>query len=66
MGIKTYKPVTPSRRQMATADFAEVTRDTPFKSLLAKKKEMGGRNNLGRVTMRRRGGGHKRRLRVIA
>ena len=65
MGIKTYNPVTPSRRQMASADYAEVTRDTPFKGLLAKKKEMAGRNNLGRVTMRRRGGGHKKRLRVI-
>lgn len=65
MGIKSYKPTTPSRRHMATADFAEVTRDTPFKGLLAKKHETGGRNNLGRVTMRRRGGGHKRRLRLI-
>jgi large subunit ribosomal protein L2 len=50
---------------MATADVSEVTRDNPFKGLLAKISERGGRNTLGRVTMRRRGGGHKRRYRVI-
>ena len=65
MGIKSYKPTTPSRRQMASADYAEITRDTPYKGLLAKLSERGGRNNLGRVTMRRRGGGHKKRYRII-
>lgn len=65
MGIKTYRPITPSRRQMSTLTFDEITKDTPEKSLIATQKSSGGRNNVGRITVRFRGGGHKRRLRVI-
>ena len=65
MGIKTYKPTTPSRRFMTTSDFSEVTSTTPEKSLLRPLKSSGGRNSTGRVTVRRRGGGHKRHYRVI-
>ena len=65
MGLKTYKPTTPSLRQMVTADFAEVTRSTPEKSLTKGKKSTGGRNNQGRITTRFRGGGVKRKLRQI-
>jgi large subunit ribosomal protein L2 len=65
MGIKKFKPVTPSQRGMSVSDFVEITKDTPEKSLTAPMRRKSGRNNLGRVTMRRRGGGHKRRYRVI-
>ncbi len=65
MGIKTFNPTTPSRRQMANSDYSEITQASPHKSLLVKLTERGGRNNLGRVTMRRRGGGHKKRYRLI-
>jgi len=65
MGIKRFKPYTPSRRDMTVSDFAEVTADSPLKSLTTGKKKISGRNNQGRVTMRRRGGGHKRRYRDI-
>ncbi len=65
MGIKKFKPVTPSQRGMSVSDFAEITRDTPEKSLTAPMRRKSGRNHHGRVTMRRRGGGHKRRYRVI-
>ncbi len=63
--MKTYKPVTPTRRFMVTADFSGVTSVKPEKSLLVPIKSSGGRNNLGRVTVRRRGGGHKRFYRII-
>ena len=62
---KHYRPYTPSRRFMTTADFDEVTRTTPEKSLTQPKKRTGGRNHHGRITSRFRGGGHKRRYRVI-
>src|SRR5690554_450754 len=62
---KKYRPYTPSRRFMTTADFSEITKTTPEKSLIAPIKKTGGRNNLGRVTSRFRGGGHKRRYRII-
>src|SRR5690606_10619297 len=62
---KKYRPYTPSRRFMTTADFSEITKTTPEKSLLAPIKKSGGRNNLGRITSRFRGGGHKRRYRII-
>ena len=65
MGLKTYKPNTPSLRQMTTSDFAEVTRNRPEKSLTSGKKSTGGRNNQGRITTRFRGGGVKRRYRQI-
>lgn len=65
MGIKTYKPVTPGLRWKKNADFSEITADKPEKSLTTALKKSGGRNNLGRVTIRQRGGGHKRRYRII-
>jgi large subunit ribosomal protein L2 len=65
MAIKSYNPTTPSRRNMTVSDFAEITVDAPLKSLTKGKKSTGGRNNLGRITTRFRGGGNKRRLRAI-
>ncbi len=65
MPVKSYRPYTPSRRFMTTPDFAEVTKAEPEKSLLEPTKRSGGRNNRGRITTRFRGGGHKRRYRVI-
>ncbi len=63
--MKKYKPTTPGRRFMTGSDFGEITTDRPQKSLLLPLKKGGGRNNRGRVTARHRGGGHKRRYRVI-
>ena len=63
MGIKKYKPTSPGRRQMTVSDFSELTRRKPEKSLTEAKRSTGGRNNLGRVTVRFRGGGVKRRYR---
>jgi large subunit ribosomal protein L2 len=65
MGIKKFKAVTPSLRYRTVADFSEVTRSEPEKSLLAPHSKTGGRNNRGRITSRHRGGGHKRRYRII-
>ena len=65
MGTRKFKPTSPSRRAMSTSDFSDVTKSTPEKSLLSKKSGKGGRNNRGRITVRRRGGGHKRRYRVV-
>ena len=65
MGVKTYKPVTPSQRAMATSDFKEITSAIPEKSLLMPLNKSGGRNSNGRITVRRRGGGHKRFYRII-
>ena len=65
MGTRKFKPTTPSRRFMSTSDFSEVTRSRPEKKLVTKQTRSGGRNNKGRITVRRRGGGHKRRYRVI-
>ncbi len=65
MGIKRYKPTSPGRRFMTGSDYAEVTTDQPHKGLLKPLKRISGRNNTGRITLRRRGGGHKRRYRVI-
>ena len=64
MGIKTYNPYTPSRRNMTGSDFAEITKSTPERSLLAPVKSQGGRNNTGRITTRHQGGGHKRSYRI--
>ena len=65
MPTKKYRPYTPSRRTMTTSDFGEVTRSTPEKSLLAPMSRKAGRNSYGRITTRHRGGGHKRRYRII-
>ena len=65
MGIKTYKPYTPSRRQMTGSDFAEVTKKTPEKSLLAGKKKTAGRNSQGKITVRHHGGGNRQKYRII-
>jgi large subunit ribosomal protein L2 len=65
MGIKKFKPVTPTLRYRTVSDFAEVTKSEPEKSLLRPHKKTGGRNNAGRISTRHRGGGHKRRYRVI-
>ena len=65
MGIRKYKPTTPGRRFSSVSDFSELTRSTPEKSLLRPLTKTGGRNSYGRVTARRRGGGHKRQYRVI-
>ncbi|UCD16119.1 MAG: 50S ribosomal protein L2, partial [Candidatus Omnitrophota bacterium] len=65
MGVKKFVPVTPSLRFKAISDFAQVTKDKPQKSLTRRLKRSGGRNNKGRITVRRRGGGHKRKYRLI-
>lgn len=65
MAVKNYKPVTPSRRTMTGHSFEEITRSRPEKSLTKGKKSYAGRNANGRITVRRRGGGHKRRYRII-
>ena len=65
MGIKNYKPTSPGRRFMTTETFDDVTRSKPERSLVKPAKKTGGRNNLGRITTRHHGGGHKRRYRLI-
>ena len=65
MGIKTYKPYTPSRRQMSGSDFSEITKKSPEKSLTEALKKNSGRNNQGKITVRHRGGGERRRYRII-
>src|SRR4028119_1542586 len=65
MGTRKYKPATPSRRGSSVADFAEITRSQPEKSLVRPLHSKGGRNATGRITTRHIGGGHKRAYRVI-
>lgn len=65
MALKTFRPLTPASRFKALPDFAEITKDKPEKALLETLKKSGGRNNNGRMTMRHRGGGHKRKYRII-
>ena len=65
MGIRKFRPMTPGTRKRSVSDFAEITRSTPEKSLLEPLKKSGGRNHHGHVSMRHRGGGHKRRYRKI-
>ena len=65
MGIKVYNPYTPSRRQMTGSDFSEITKTTPEKSLLESKNRKAGRNNQGKITVRHRGGGAKKKYRII-
>ena len=65
MGIKTYRPYTPSRRHMSGYDFAEITKSTPEKSLVVSLKKNAGRNAQGKITVRHRGGGSRRKYRII-
>ena len=65
MGIKTYNPYTPSRRHMTGSDFSEITKSTPEKSLTVSLKKTAGRNNQGKITVRHRGGGSRRKYRII-
>lgn len=65
MPVKNYKPTSPGRRDMSVATFEEITRTSPERSLLGPNKQKAGRNNQGRITVRHRGGGHKRRYRII-
>lgn len=65
MPLKAHKPYTPSRRHMVLSDFAEITKSSPERSLVKAKKQKAGRNSAGRISVRHRGGGHKRRYRVI-
>ncbi|OAV59300.1 50S ribosomal protein L2 [Enteractinococcus helveticum] len=65
MAIRNYRPVTPGQRGSSVSEFSEITRTTPEKSLLRPLSKTGGRNNLGRITSRHRGGGHKRQYRLI-
>ena len=65
MAIRSYRPTSPGRRFQTVSTFEEITRRTPERSLMRPLKKSGGRNNVGRITSRRRGGGHKRRYRVI-
>ena len=65
MGIRIYKPTTAGRRGSSVADFVEVTRDTPEKSLVRPLPKKGGRNSSGRITTRHHGGGHKRAYRIV-
>jgi large subunit ribosomal protein L2 len=65
MGVKKLKPTSPGRRFQTVSDFESITKEKPEKQLLGKKKRSSGRNAYGRITSRHRGGGHKRRYRVI-
>ena len=65
MTLKNYKPFTSSRRAMTKSDFSQITKSFPEKSLVAKKVQKAGRNNKGRITIRFRGAGHKKRYRII-
>jgi large subunit ribosomal protein L2 len=65
MGIKKFKPTTPSNRFTTSSDFQEITKSKPEKSLVQPYRKTGGRNNLGRMTARHIGGGHKRKFRTI-
>ena len=65
MGVRNLKPVTPGSRFASRSDFSEITTNKPEKSLTVALRKKGGRNNTGRITVRRRGGGHKRRYRII-
>ena len=65
MGIKSFNPYTPSRRHMTSSDFNEITKSTPEKSLVVSLKKNAGRNNQGKITVRHRGGGSRRKYRII-
>ena len=65
MGIKTYNPYTPSRRNMTGSDFSEITKTTPEKSLVVSLKKNAGRNNQGKITVRHQGGGNRQKDRMV-
>jgi len=65
MGMKSFRPYTPSRRNMTVSGFDEITKKTPEKSLLAKKKKNAGRNSYGRITVRHQGGGNRQKYRLV-
>jgi len=65
MGLKSHKPYTPSRRHMVLSDFADITKSSPERKLVKGKKSNAGRNSAGRISVRHKGGGHKRRYRVV-
>ncbi|HEC09140.1 MAG TPA: 50S ribosomal protein L2, partial [Acidimicrobiales bacterium] len=65
MGIRSRKPTSPGRRFQTVSDFSEITKDKPERSLIAKQHSTGGRNSYGRKTARHKGGGHKKRYRII-
>ena len=65
MSIRTYKPTSPSRRNMTNLTFEEITKSTPEKSLTVRLTKTGGRNNQGVITTRHHGGGHKQKYRII-
>ncbi len=65
MGIKTFNPYTPSRRNMTSLDFSDITKSTPEKSLVVSLKKNSGRNNQGKITVRHRGGGVRRKYRLV-
>lgn len=65
MPLKSHKPTTPSRRHMVLSDFSEITKSSPERSLVKAKKSKAGRNSAGRISVRHRGGGHKRKYRLI-
>src|SRR5579871_5996324 len=65
MGVKSFKPTSPGRRFYSVSDFKEITKTEPERALIEKQNSTGGRNNLGRITSRFRGGGHKQRYRII-
>ena len=65
MGIKTYNPYTPSRRNMTGSDFSEITKKTPEKSLLVSLQKNAGRNNQGKITVRHQGGGNRKKYRLV-
>ncbi len=65
MGLKEFKPTSPGRRDTVADDYKDITTNKPEKSLLAPMSKKGGRNNRGRITVRHRGGGHKRRYRIV-
>jgi len=65
MAVKKYKPITPGQRGMTGYSFEEITKTTPERSLIVEKRKSGGRNSYGRVTVRHRGGGNKRQIRLV-
>ena len=65
MAVKSFKPITPARRQMTVPGFEEITKKTPEKSLITVKKKHAGRNNTGKITVRHHGGGNRIKYRII-
>ena len=65
MGMKHFRPITPSLRNMTVSDYSEITKKTPEKSLLTVKKEKAGRNSYGRITVRHQGGGNRQKYRLV-